>query len=174
MRSAILRATIFVVLCPIISMASGNEAIPDAPSSSLMPVNAALEISVTPNNYAEGVTAPVRARVVDKQFLFLSTVATATIFADSYTTTWIGENYRARRFGACTVEGGEPLLYGVHPTVGRSYAVAAGMSAGAIAVSYMAKKHLPSRLKWMWPSALLYETTASVHGVTTNLSRCNP
>jgi hypothetical protein len=176
MRCTLFSAGVLLLLCPIAANAGGEGEIPDAPStsSSLLPMNAALRITATPSSYRARPVSPERSRVIDKQFLILSAISTATIFADSYSTTWIGENYRAHGAGPCTVEGGEPLLYGLHPTVARSYAVGAGLSAGAIAVSYLAKKHLPSRLKWMWTAPLLYETSVSVHGFSTNLVRCNP
>jgi hypothetical protein len=173
MRSAIFCATVLVMLCPVAANAGGDAAIPDAPSS-LLPTNAALDVTATPSSVHASPLSPEHSGVIDKQFLILSAISTATIFADSYTTTWIGENYRARGPGPCTVEGGEPLLYGLHPTTGRAYAIGAGMAAGAVTASYFAKKHLPSKLKWMWPAPLLYETGVSIHGFSTNLVRCNP
>lgn len=173
MRNAIFCGTILFLLCPLAANAGGESAIPDAPSS-LLPVSAAVEVAATPSSNQTASESPERPRVIDKQFLILSAISTAAIFADSYTTTWIGENYRAHGSGPCTVEGGEPLLYGLHPTAGRSYAIGAGMAAGAVTVSYFAKKHLPTKLKWMWPAPLLYETGVSVHGFSTNLVRCNP
>jgi hypothetical protein len=123
-----------------------------------------------PSPYPRGAFA--QPKTVDKQFLFLAAISTATLFADSYTTTWIGNNYRAHGPGPCTVEGGEPSLYGLHPTEIRSYAIATGMTGGAVGVSYLAKRYLTTKLKWMWPAAFIYETGVSVHGFTTNLARC--
>ena len=173
MRHAIFCATILLLLCPLAANAGGDAAIPDAPSS-LLPASAALNIAATPSSSHASPLSPEHSGVIDKQFLILSAISTATIFADSYTTTWIGQNYRAHGSGPCTVEGGEPLLYGLHPAAGRAYAVGAAMAAGAITASYLAKKHLPSKLKWMWTAPLLYETGVSVHGFSTNLVRCNP
>jgi hypothetical protein len=173
MRRAIFFAAVLALLCPVAANAGGDAAIPDAPSS-LLPTNAALIVTVTPSSSHSSPLSSEHSRVIDKQFLILSAISTATIFADSYTTTWIGQNYRAHGSGPCTVEGGEPLLYGLHPTTGRAYAIGAGMAAGAITASYLAKKHLPSKLNWMWPTPLLYETSVSVHGFSTNLARCNP
>jgi hypothetical protein len=173
MRSAIFCATALLLLYPLAANAGGEAAVPDAPSS-LLPTNAVIKVTATPSSVQAGPLSDEHSGVIDKQFLILSAISTATIFADSYTTTWIGQNYRAHGSGPCTVEGGEPLLYGLHPTAGRSYAVGAAMAAGAITASYLAKKHLPSKLKWMWPAPLLYETGVSVHGFSTNLARCNP
>ena len=173
MRRARFWVIVLFVLCPLAAKAGGESAIPDAPSS-LLPVSAAVEIAAPPSSNQAASKSLERRRVIDKQFLILFAISTAAIFADSYTTTWIGENYRAHGPGPCTVEGGEPLLYGLHPTTGRTYAVGAAMAAGAITASYFAKKHLPSMLKWMWPAPLLYETGVSVHGFSTNLVRCNP
>jgi hypothetical protein len=163
--------TILILLCSISAAEAENAPIPDAPSS-LLPANETLRFTTATNSYVKRPPAAAHLCVVDRQFLELSAISTAAIFADSYSTTWIGNNYRANGPGPCTVEGGEPRLYGIHPTVARSYAVGAGMSAGAIAVSYLARKHLPSRVKWMWPAALIYETGISVHGFSTNLARC--
>ncbi len=172
MRKAIFFATVLLLFCPVAANAGGDAAIPDAPSS-LLPTNAVLNVTATPNSVHARPLSAEHSAVIDKQFLILSAISTATIFADSFTTTWIGENYRAHGSGPCTLEGGEPLLYGLHPTAGRSYAVGAAMAAGAITASYLAKKHLPPKLKWMWPAPLLYETGVSVHGFSTNLVRCN-
>jgi hypothetical protein len=170
MRRSFLFAGLLLVLCPFTW--AGSAEIPATPSS-FLPANAVLEVAVSPVAYV-ALPHPPRWRVVDRKFIMFSAVSTAAIFADSYSTTWIGVNYRAHGGGPCTVEGGEPLLYGLHPTVARTYMVGAGMSAGAIAASYLAKKHLPSRLVWMWPAPLLYETSVSLHGFGANLARCNP
>lgn len=154
------------------AFAGEGAGLPEAPSSIHL-TDVAFMIALT--LAVEGVKSvpPIHTRVVDRQFMLLSAFSTATIFADSYTTTWIGENYRARHYGACTVEGGEPRLYGLHPTVARSYAVAASMSSGAIALSYLAKRTLPSKIKRLWSAPLFYESSASVDGFTTNIFRCN-
>jgi len=173
MRRAIFSAAVLVLLCPFAANAGGEAALPDAPSS-VLPTNAALNVTATPGSFRASPLSAEHSGVIDRQFLILSAISTATIFADSYTTTWIGQNYRAHGSGPCTVEGGEPLLYGLHPTPGRTYAVGAAMAAGAITTSYLAKRHLPPKLRWMWPAPLLYETGVSVHGFSTNLVRCNP
>jgi hypothetical protein len=170
MAGARVCGAILIVLCSATAISEENRGLPAAPSS-LMQSNASLQVTVPPDPFATN--APEFAhRVIDKQFLFLSAVATTAIFADSYTTTWIENNSRSRGPGPCTLEGGEPQLYGLHPTVARTYAIGVALSAGAIGLSYLAKKHLPSRVKWMWPSAFLYETGISIHGFSTNLSRC--
>ena len=144
--------------------------IPDAPSSLL---SAKVKSNTTsPDSFVTSPLASEHTRVIDRQFLILSALTTAAIFADSYTTTWIGNNYRSRGPGPCAVEGGEPQLYGLHPTVARAYAVGAVLSGGSIAVSFLAKKYLPSKMKWVWPAAFLYEASISVRGFSTNLERC--
>lgn len=161
---------ILMLLCSAVAISEENRAIPDAPSSLMQP-NPFLQ-SPAPHDPFAANPPEFAHRVIDKQFLFLSAVATAAIFADSYTTTWIGNNYRSRGHGPCTIEGGEPQLYGLHPTVRRAYAIAGVMSGGATGVSYLAKKYLPSKVKWMWPGVFLYETSISIHGFSTNLARC--
>ncbi len=150
--------------------AYSSPSIPSAPSAAMPAFELGPSAETFYSRPAAG--AFTQPRIVDKRFLFFSTISTASLFADSYTTTWIGNNYRARGPGPCTLEGGEPSLYGIHPTIARSYAIATVMSGGAIAVSYIAKRYLPPRLKWIWPAAFIYETGVSVHGFTTNLARC--
>lgn len=141
-------------------------------SNAFLPANPAANFIASPTPGVTFREPSEHSPLIDRQFFIFSTISTAAIFADSYTTTWIGNNYRSRGPGPCTVEGGEPRLYGLHPTIARSYEVAAGMSAGAIAASYLARKYLPSKMKWMWPSAFIYETGVSLHGFSTNLRRC--
>jgi hypothetical protein len=160
-----------ILLCSAMAIAEENRAIPNAPSSQIR-ASTSLQISVAPDSFVTERRGSEHARVIDRQFLILSAISTAAIFADSYTTTWIGNNYRARGPGPCTVEGGEPQLYGLHPRVARSYGVGALMSGGAIAISFASRKYLPSRVRWMWPGPFLYETGISVHGFGTNLARC--
>lgn len=158
---------ILIVLCSP-RVVGENHAIPDAPSALL----SAHAVSKVLSSDSAAYPTSEYGRTINRQFLILSTISTSAIFADSYTTTWIGNNYRSRGPGPCTAEGGEPQLYGLHPTVRRAYAIAGAMSGGAIAVSFLAKKYLPSKVKWMWPGAFLYETSISIHGFSTNLSRC--
>ncbi len=162
--------TILLLLCPVAAIAGENGAIPDA-ASSLLSANAATNAN-SADYFVASPLASEHGRVIDRKFLILSAVSTAAIFGDSYTTTWIGNNYHSRGPGPCTVEGGEPQLYGLHPTVARAYAVGAVLSGGSIAVSFLAKKYLPSKMKWIWPGAFLYETSISVRGFSTNLARC--
>ncbi len=160
---------ILTMLCYTRVIVGENHPIPDAPSALL----SAHAVSGVPSSDSAASPTSHRGRMINRQFLILSTISTSAIFADSYTTTWIGNNYRSRGPGGpCTVEGGEPQLYGLHPTAGRAYAIAGIMSGGAIAVSFLAKKYLPSKVKWMWPGAFLYETSISIHGFSTNQSRC--
>lgn len=170
MRAAF--ATLLLLFIIAGTSKSEEPGIPDAPSPMLE--YAMLKVPSEARTGSQGPLVSKKTRVIDRQFLALSAISTAAIFMDSYTTTWIGANYRARSYGACTVEGGEPLLYGLHPTVARTYIVGAGLSAGAIAASYLAKTLLPGKLKAMWSAPFLYETSVSVHGFVTNMARCNP
>jgi hypothetical protein len=152
--------------------AAENASLPESPSAAFSAAPGLRSTGTYDHKGASRIPTSAEGRILDRKFLTFAAVSTAAIFADSYTTTWIGENYRARGLGPCTVEGGEPALYGLHPTTARSYEVAASMSGGAVGVSYLAKKYLPGKIRWLWPSAFIYETGVSVHGFATNLSRC--
>src|SRR5579863_2786351 len=94
----------------------------------------------------------VTNHIVDKKFVALGFLSTATSFSDSYTTTWARENWLAGKTGVCNIERESAYLYGTHPTPGRSYAVAAGKSIGTIAASYYLRRH--HRRLWSLPMAV--------------------
>ncbi len=108
-------------------------------------------------------------RVADAKFVTLAAVSTASTFADSYTTLWATQNWKAGKTTVCNMEQQSPYLYGTHPTPGRAYAVAAGKSATAILASYIMRKH-HSRL-WMLP--LTVNASLSLQGVGQNMAACN-
>jgi hypothetical protein len=108
-------------------------------------------------------------RVVDKKFVAISFVSTASTFADSYTTLWATQNWQAGRTNVCNIERQSPWLYGVHPTPGRAYAVAAGKSASAVLTSYVLRK----RHSRLWTLPLAVNAAFSLQGVTQNMVMCN-
>jgi len=111
--------------------------------------------------------APVK--VLDKKFVALSFISTATSFADSYTTTWARENWLAGKTGVCNIERESAYLYGTHPTPGRAYAVAAGKSLTTIVASYYLRRH-HSRL---WSLPLAVNALFGVQGTAQNMVMCN-
>ena len=168
MQRGFLYAAISIFLFSVAAIADDDSPMVDA----FLPTNPPPNIVYATDSPTTPSIAFTHTRVIDRQFIILSAISTTAVFMDSYTTTWIGNNYRSRGPGPCTVEGGEPQLYGLDPTITRSYGIGAAMIGGAIGVSYVARKYLPSKLKWLWPSAFIYETGVSIHGFSTNLTRC--
>jgi hypothetical protein len=109
------------------------------------------------------------AKVLDKKFMALSFLSTATSFSDSYTTTWARENWLAGKTGVCNIERESTYLYGTHPTPGRAYAVAAGKSITSIAASYYLRKHR-SRL---WGLPMVVNAMFGMQGTVQNMVMCN-
>lgn len=143
---------------------SAAKELPDAPSS-----------AVAVKNFAASAPAlvvpprPPKTRPVDPTFLSLTIISTGSAFADSYTTLFARENWLAGKKGVCNIEVESAYLYGTHPTIARSYAVASIKSATAVAASwYLRKRH---RKFWSFPLAA--NAIVSLQGVTQNMITCN-
>jgi hypothetical protein len=147
-------------MCAAISAA---KELPDAPSSVV-----AVKISAVPAN--ELITAPSLAetRTVQTKFFSLALISTSSAFADSYTTLFARQNWLAGKKGVCNVEVESAYLYGTHPTVARSYAIASVKSTGAIAAAY----YLRRRHSKLWSFPLIANAALSLQGVTQNVA-CN-
>lgn len=115
------------------------------------------------------VTNTVEARIFDKKFIALALVSTGSTFSDSYTTLFARDNWLAHRTGVCNMEVESAYLYGVHPTVGRAYAVATVKSAGSLAAAYLLRKHHSK----LWSLPLVANSVISLQGVTQNMINCN-
>lgn len=113
--------------------------------------------------------SPVETRIFDKKFIALALVSTGSTFSDSYTTLFARDNWLAHRTGVCNMEVESAYLYGVHPTVGRTYAVATVKSAGSLAAAYLLRKHHSK----LWSLALVGNAAISLQGVTQNMINCN-
>ncbi|MFZ0761543.1 MAG: hypothetical protein WAM69_16465 [Candidatus Sulfotelmatobacter sp.] len=139
--------------------------LPEAPSSSLIRIHAALMETTAP------VPAPrlAEANPIDGKFLSLAFISTGSTFADSYTTLFARQNWLARKPGVCNVEVQSPYLYGTHPTVGRAYAVASVKSVGSILAAYYLRKHHSK----LWALPLFANSAVSLEGVTQNMIACN-
>lgn len=126
---------------------------------------------VTPVNTATSLTTPrpVETRIFDKKFIGLALISTGSTFSDSYTTLFARENWLAHRTGVCNMEVESAYLYGVHPTVGRTYAVATVKSAGSLAAAYLLRKHHSK----LWSLPLVGNSVISLQGVTQNMINCN-
>lgn len=138
---------------------------PDAPSAVIRPV-------AVPVVAAVAVKAPQATEnkpVVDKTFIGLAIISTGATFSDSYTTLFARENWLAGKQGVCNMEVQSAYLYGTHPTVGRTYAVAAAKSVGTVAAAYYLRKHHSK----FWSLPLIANAGISLEGVTQNMRACN-
>jgi hypothetical protein len=161
-----LRAAAIVVALVATSMAAE---LPDAPSSSSRNDEAFIE-AATPVLSRQIVRANPETKLIDKKFVALALISTASTFADSYTTLFARQNWLAGKKGVCNAEVQSAYLYGTHPTVGRAYAVASLKSVGAITAAYYLRKHHHSKL---WSSPLLVNSISSLQGTTQNMIMCN-
>jgi hypothetical protein len=109
------------------------------------------------------------AKVVDLKFASLAVISSGSAFADSYTTLFARQNWLAGRTNVCNVEVESAYLYGTHPTVARSYAVASVKSAGFILSAYYLRKHHSK----LWALPLLANTVIGLQGTTQNMIECN-
>jgi len=141
---------------------------PDAPSSSIMArPGMSPAMFTTP---AAPVSSPeFQRKIVDKKFVALAIVSTGSTFADSFTTMFATQNWRAGKQGVCNIEKQSPYLYGTHPTTARVYTVASAKSVGMIASAYFLRKH-HSRF---WSLPFIGNTALSLDGVSQNLVNCN-
>src|SRR5579872_3503656 len=98
-----------------------------------------------------------------------SVISTGTTFADSYTTLFARENWLAHKQGVCNAEVESAYLYGTHPTVARTYAVASVKSAGAIFAAYYFRKHHSK----LWSLPLIANSVIGAQGVAQNMVNCN-
>jgi hypothetical protein len=166
MRS-IARFTI-VVLALLATCAAAEP--PVAPSSSMVKPDAVLPavISAVPPRVVIR-PLPEKNNVFDKKFISLAIISTGSTFADSYTTLFATQNWRAGKTGVCNMEVQSAYLYGTHPTAGRAYAVASAKSAGALAGAYLLRKHHSK----LWSLPLIANSAISLEGVSQNMMACN-
>jgi hypothetical protein len=150
-----------VPLCATISTA---KELPDAPSSVV-----AVKTSAVPATELISSPRPIETRTVNTRFFSLALISTGSAFADSYTTLFARQNWLAGKKGVCNVEIESAYLYGAHPTVARSYAVASVKSASAIAAAYYLRK----RHRKVWSFPLLVNAAIGLQGVTQNMVACN-
>lgn len=108
-------------------------------------------------------------RLLDKKFMSLAALSTASTFADSYTTTWARQNWLAGKTNVCNIERESAYLYGTHPTAARAYAVAAGKSVASVAASYFLRKHHSK----LWSVPLVVNSLFGLQGMSQNLVMCN-
>jgi hypothetical protein len=161
-----------IILLTLVSISFAKE-LPEAPSSTLgtsssfttgEPISPVMAVAMTP-----AYTPKTEVKLVDKKFLSLAIVSTGSTFADSYTTLFARQNWLAGKQGVCNMETESPYLYGTHPTVVRTYAVASVKSAGAVLTAYYFRKHHSK----LWSLPLLANSVISLQGVGQNMANCN-
>lgn len=140
--------------------------LPNAPSAELMSSSFVAE---SPVRVSVPKAEVVEKNPVDAKFVSLALISTGSTFADSYTTLFARQNWLAGKKGVCNMEVESPYLYGIHPTVGRVYAVASAKSVGSVMAAYYLRRH-HSRL---WSVPLVANSIISLQGVTQNMIACN-
>ena len=163
----ILKSTLFAAFAvsALASVAAAAE-LPEAPSSAFREAMPAVSVSSpAPASFPK----MVEVKPVDKKFVALAIISTGSTFADSYTTLFARQNWMAGKAGVCNAEVSSAYLYGTHPTVARTYAVASVKSAGSIFASYYLRKHHNR----FWSMPLIANSVASLGGVTQNMMVCN-
>ena len=141
-----------------------KEPLPDAPSA-VATADAFIVESPVPAPSPKA----VETKNIDRKFISLALISTGSTFADSYTTLFARENWLAGKKGVCNVEAQSAYLYGTHPTLGRTYAVASAKSAGSMLAAYYLRKHHNK----FWSLPLVANSIASLQGVTQNMVACN-
>jgi len=162
---ALIQSLILAALAvPVLGGVSwAKEPLPDAPSAVAM-ADALIESSVpAPTPKA------VETKIIDREFVGLALISTGSTFADSYTTLFARENWLVGKKGVCNVEVQSAYLYGTHPTLGRTYAVASAKSAGSMLAAYYLRKHHNK----FWSLPLVANSITSLQGVTQNMMACN-
>jgi hypothetical protein len=165
MKSTLLSVFATLVLIGTCTARELPEALPDAPSSSMLPgtfmVEAATRVPAMPK--------AVETKPIDAKFISLALISTGSTFADSYTTLFARQNWLAGKKGVCNMEVESPYLYGRHPAAGRVYAVASAKSAGSALAAYYLRKHHSK----FWSAPLVANSIVSLQGVTQNMIACN-
>jgi hypothetical protein len=164
LRSALL-ATVALLALGTISRAAE---LPEAPSS-VVRINAVMIEAVAPVQGPRIDAVKREASPIDKTFVGLALISTGSTFADSYTTLFARQNWLAKKTGVCNAEVESAYLYGTHPTVGRTYAVAVGKSAGSALAAYYLRKHHNR----FWSAPLVANSIMSLQGVGQNMIACN-
>jgi hypothetical protein len=163
---SIIRLILAVAVLASIASAKEPPTAPEPASSS----SSSMAVEAVPAAPVTNFTVPrFETRVVDKKFLSLTVVSTGVTFADSYTTLFARENWLAHKQGVCNAEVESAYLYGTHPTVARTYAVASVKSAGAVFGAYYLRKHHSK----LWSVPLIANSIIGTQGVAQNMVNCN-
>jgi hypothetical protein len=162
LRAALFAALAVIALAPFAAAAE----LPEAPSSVAHEAEPMIEVSTpAPTSFPR----MAEVKPIDTKFVALAIVSTGSTFADSYTTLFARQNWLAGKTGVCNAEVSSAYLYGTHPTVARTYAVASVKSAGSIFAAYYLRKHHNK----FWSMPLIVNSVASLGGVAQNMRICN-
>ncbi len=142
--------------------------LPEAPSAS-MRNNAEMIEATPPVQVPKFMIAGSENKVIDTKFVTFALISTGSTFADSYTTLFARQNWLAGKKGVCNVEVQSAYLYGTHPTVARTYAVASVKSASSVFAAYYLRKHHNR----FWSLPLVANSVISLEGVGQNMATCN-
>jgi hypothetical protein len=145
-------------------VSAAKEPLPDAPSVVETANGFIVESPLLAPRPKAGETRPI-----DRKFVSLALISTGSTFADSYTTLFARENWLAGKKGVCNVEVQSAYLYGTHPTLGRTYAVASAKAATSVLSAYYLRKHHSK----FWSLPLVANSVISLEGVTQNMMTCN-
>ena len=162
-----LKPALFAVFAMIALTPSAAAAeLPEAPSSVAREAAPMIEVAAP-----APASLPRMAEVkpIDTKFVALAIVSTGSTFADSYTTLFARQNWLAGKSKVCNAEVSSAYLYGTHPTVARTYAVASVKSAGSIVAAYYLRKHHSK----FWSLPLVANSVVSLGGVSQNMAACN-
>lgn len=160
-----LKTTLLSILAVLVlGGISAAKDLPDAPSAAMTADPFIVESTPL-------VRAPktVETKTIDTTFISLAVISTGSTFADSYTTLFARQNWLAGKKGVCNMETQSAYLYGTHPTVARTYAVASAKSGLSVLAAYYLKKHHSK----FWSAALIGNSVISLEGVTQNMMACN-
>jgi hypothetical protein len=167
-RGAIVKNFLRIMFAVMVttSVATAKE-LPDAPSAEMSAIGAAEPIIVS--TASPDIPPVTEKSVMDKKFIALAIITAGSTFADSYTTMFASQNWKAGKTNVCNAEGQSPYLYGTHPTATRAYGVAFAKTAGSIvAARYLRKHH-----NRFWALPLIGISATSLQGVTQNMNACN-
>lgn len=166
-KSSMKSVGLAIVVMLTVTLTATAKELPEAPSNVMMSSSFAVESTrrVPPPNQ----TKFSETHVVDAKFVSFALISTGSTFADSYTTLFARQNWIAGKTGVCNAEVQSVYLYGTHPTVGRTYGVAAVKSVGSLAAAYYLRKHHSK----FWSVPLLANSIISLQGVTQNMRACN-
>src|SRR5258707_1830250 len=117
LKSTLIAAFAVSALAPFAAAAE----LPEAPSSTFREAAPVMSVSApAPASFPK----MAEVKPVDAKFVALAIISTGSTFADSYTTLFARQNWQAGKTGVCNAEVSSAYLYGTHPTVARTYAVA--------------------------------------------------